>query len=309
MGLELIVTTSLVLLWMAQTTSARRNVSLAKEGCQALCGNISIPYPFGIGANCYINDMYSVECSNNKLYLTGIKLEVLNMSVEDWPNWVQVNNPVLSKSCPGGNGSADVVHGNTSVDLTGSPFTFSYSSNVFLSVGCNNHARVTNPRDGTTAQCITICDGSPDRDNSCFGINCCQTTTPGGDSYDLRVFNVSLSRTGTNNQSGGVPEPLIPCMYAFLVDYNWFRYNLTDPFALQNMSHVPAMLEWRLYNMEPRQLGIPKYRGGYCYNSSSSAPSVACACSRGYEGNPYLPYGCVGTYILGSSLLYLKLHL
>ncbi|XP_057491905.1 wall-associated receptor kinase-like 22 isoform X2 [Actinidia eriantha] len=302
MGLELIVMTSLVLLWMAQTTSARLNGSLAKEGCQAWCGNISIPYPFGIGDNCSINDAFSVECTSDKLYLAGINLEVLNMSVDRWfsegPGWVQVNNPVLSKSCPGENGSADVVHGNTSVDLTGSPFTFSYSSNVFISVGCNNHARVTNLVDGITAQCITICDGSPNQDNSCFGINCCQTTPPGNFSDDLRVFNVSLSRTGTNNQRGGVPEPLIPCMYAFLVDYNWFRYNLTDPFTLQNMSHVPVMLDWRLYNMKPSQLGITNYRGCYCgntsYGSSSDIYSFTCECEPGYEGNPYLPYGCVG---------------
>ncbi|GFY86596.1 hypothetical protein Acr_05g0002350 [Actinidia rufa] len=261
MGLELIVMTSLVLLWMAQTTSARLNVSLAKEGCQPRCGNISIPYPFGIGANCYIDYTFSVECRGDKLYLTGINLQVLNVSVE---GWVQVNNPILSQSCPGVDGSADVVNGSTSVNLTGSPFVFSDRSNVFISVGCNNHARVTNLRDGTTAQCITICGGSPDRDNSCFGINCCQTTPPGGFSYDLRVFKVNLSRIETYNQSGGVPEPLIPCMYAFLVDRNWFRNNLTDPFALRGMSHVPAMLEWKF-----------------------------CNCGQGYEGNPYLPNGCV----------------
>ncbi|GFY86390.1 similar to WALL ASSOCIATED KINASE (WAK)-LIKE 10 [Actinidia rufa] len=240
--------------------------------------------------------MYSVECRNHKLYLTGINLEVLNISVEGWPGWVQVNNPVLSRSCPGGNGSADVVNGSTSVDLTGSPFVFS-EGNMFISVGCNNHARVTNVRDGTTAQCITICEVSSDRDNSCFGINCCQTTIPGDSYTNLRVFNVSLSRTGTNNHSGGVPEPLIPCMYAFLVDYVWFRYNLTDPFTLQNMSHVPVMLDWRLYNMKPSQLGITKYRGGYCgntsYGSSSDIYSVTCECELGYEGNPYLPNGCV----------------
>ncbi|GFY86472.1 hypothetical protein Acr_05g0001110 [Actinidia rufa] len=235
------------------------------------------------------------------------------MSVEE--GWVQVNNPILSKSCPGGNGSADVVHGSTSVNLTGSPFLFSRSLNVFISVGCNNHVRVTNLVDGTTAQCITICDGNPDRDNSCFGINCCQTTTPGNFSYDLRVFNVSLSRIETYNQSGGVHEPLIPCMHAFLVDDHWLRYNLTDPFDLQGMDHVPAMLEWTLYNMEPSQLGIHKYRGVACYKFGSYVSSsyiyrgVDCYCRQGYEGNPYLPNGCVGTYILGSSLLYFKVHL
>ncbi|PSS30828.1 Wall-associated receptor kinase-like [Actinidia chinensis var. chinensis] len=299
MGLELIVMTSLVLLWMAQTTSARLNGSLAKEGCPARCGNISIPYPFGIGDNCSINDAFSVECTSDKLYLVGINLEVLNMSIESWysggAGWVQVNNPILSRSCPGVDGSPDVVNGSASMNLTGSPYVFSDSSNAFISVGCNNHARVTNLVDGTTAQCITICDGSTDRDNSCFGINCCQTTLPSNSSYLLQVFNVNLSRIETYNQSGGVHEP---CMYAFLVDKDWFRYNLTDPFALQNMSHVPAMLDWNLYNMEPSQLGIPKYRGGDCgktgwsTSSSSYIYGVYCSCDRGYEGNPYLPYGC-----------------
>ncbi|XP_057481241.1 wall-associated receptor kinase-like 8 [Actinidia eriantha] len=289
MALELIMVilqmTTLLLLLMTETTSAE-NPSLAKPGCPERCGNVSVPYPFGIGAGCGINEMFSVECRNTtyglKPYLKKINLEVFEILVSI-PLFVRVNNPVISRSCPV-NGST-VVNGSTSVDLRGSPFSFSDRSNIFISVGCNNHARMIHMNDTTMAQCISICDSSPDRDNSCFGINCCQTTIP---VYRLQAFKASLSSIETNQNGGGV-QPL-PCTYAFLVDRDWFRFNLTDPFTLQNMTHVPAVLVWTLYNVTPNQLGIPKNSGGFCYGSSSDG--VQCQCSEGYEGNPYLPHGC-----------------
>ncbi|GFZ18687.1 hypothetical protein Acr_27g0004260 [Actinidia rufa] len=278
-----------------RTTSAQ-NRSLAKPGCLEWCGNVSVPYPFGIGAGCCINEMFSVECRNTtyglKPYLKRINLEVFEISVS-FPQFVRVNNPVISRSCPV-NGST-VVNGSTSVDLRGSPFSFSDrsslsdKSNIFLSVGCNNHARMIHMNDTTMAQCISICDSSPDRDNSCFGINCCQTTIPLY--YRLRAFKASLSSVETNQTGRGV-QP-IPCTYAFLVDGDWFRFNLTDPFTLQNMTHVPAVLAWTLSNVTRNQLGIPNYKGVSCYDGSfDSFYSIRCECWGRYEGNPYLPRGC-----------------
>ncbi|PSR88052.1 Wall-associated receptor kinase-like [Actinidia chinensis var. chinensis] len=292
MALELIVVilqmTTLLLLLMTETTSAQ-NRSLAKPGCPERCGNVSVPYPFGIGAGCSINETFSVECRNTtyglKPYLKRINLEVLEISLE---LQVRVNHPVISRSCDV-DGST-VVNGSTSVDLRGSPFDFSDYYNIFISVGCNNHARMTDLDDKTIAQCISICGSSPDRDNSCFGINCCQTRIPRS---NLRTFKASLNSI-ESNQSGGRVQP-IPCTYAFLVDRDWFRSNLTDPFTLQDMAHVPAVLEWRLYSMKRSQLGIPKYKGGNCgrfWDGNDDSYGIECYCHWGYEGNPYLPHGC-----------------
>ncbi|KAK1265191.1 Wall-associated receptor kinase 2 [Acorus gramineus] len=47
---------------------------LAKPGCHDKCGNISIPYPFGIGQNCSREDLFTVTCdSTNPLTFSSTK--------------------------------------------------------------------------------------------------------------------------------------------------------------------------------------------------------------------------------------------
>ncbi|GLU21930.1 hypothetical protein SLE2022_380400 [Rubroshorea leprosula] len=37
--------------------------ALVKPGCKEHCGNVSIPYPFGIRADCYMHKGFEVSCS------------------------------------------------------------------------------------------------------------------------------------------------------------------------------------------------------------------------------------------------------
>ncbi|KAL7204863.1 hypothetical protein ACSBR2_017887 [Camellia fascicularis] len=203
MGLQLVrvilsVVLLLLLLWLTKT-SALVNASLAKDGCQAECGNISIPYPFGIGQNCYFDTWYSVECKNNtKPYLTSINLEVLEISIDYMDSYVQVNGPVISANCPE---SDTTVNNNENtatdtatrmVDMRNSPFVLSTAANIFMAVGCNNHAVMTYANDSTIAGCISICDTSTRTSGgSCFGSNCCQSPIT---RLDLQAFKLNLQR-------------------------------------------------------------------------------------------------------------------
>ncbi|GKV26897.1 hypothetical protein SLEP1_g36111 [Rubroshorea leprosula] len=77
---------------------------LAKPGChQKLCGNVSIPYPFGIGTDCYMKEWFEVSCDNATtpprifLNLTSEKIEVLYFSLV--PSFISVKLPVNCTNC------------------------------------------------------------------------------------------------------------------------------------------------------------------------------------------------------------------
>ena len=37
---------------------------IAKPGCPSQCGDVSVPYPFGIGAGCSLDEWFEIVCGN-----------------------------------------------------------------------------------------------------------------------------------------------------------------------------------------------------------------------------------------------------
>ncbi|KAE9444759.1 hypothetical protein C3L33_23343, partial [Rhododendron williamsianum] len=217
-----------LLLWLTTAESVAK-YPLAKPGCRERCGNISIPYPFGIGSDCSIADGFAVTCNHScnppKPFINSINLEVLKISVVN-ESTVQVNNPVITQNCSGRADGKDV-------DFFSSPFTFSDKDNRFTASGCNNLALVVHGSDIRTG-CMSICNTylRPSLSKTgCYGINCCQTRIPRG----LRFINASQGSVNQNNNKA-------VCKYAFMVDYRWFSNE--DILKVRDMEYVPAVLDW-----------------------------------------------------------------
>ncbi|XP_059629491.1 wall-associated receptor kinase-like 10 [Cornus florida] len=224
-----------LLLWLTLTEASSSALalaaSIAKSGCLDKCGNITIPYPFGIGANCFANKPYysfQIICDKSftlpKPFLTLINLEVLEISLTK--GTVSVNNPVITSNC------GDNRVNNQVVELTGTPFYFSDNYTRFTAMGCV--LALITQGDTVVRGYMSICN-SDSKIKGCYGINYCQTIIP--PSFDL--INASFRSIYSNDDHK-------ECKYAFMVDQEWFT-NLTDPYAVQEMEVVPLVLSWVHY--------------------------------------------------------------
>ncbi|KAH7844961.1 hypothetical protein Vadar_033730 [Vaccinium darrowii] len=164
---------------------------IAKNGsCSLTCGNLTIPYPFGIGlgSGCSIGSWFDINCSTSsdppKAFISTSNVEVLSIS----QNQVRVRNFVAS-ACYDINGNkttdnpASVNLGDPGV----SPYTFSDVANKFTVVGCDDLALIlgTFGNKNLASGCLSLCFNRSDvGDRTGY----CQTDIPKGMTY----YNISL---------------------------------------------------------------------------------------------------------------------
>ncbi|GJT04232.1 wall-associated receptor kinase-like protein 1 [Tanacetum coccineum] len=142
-----------------------------------MCGEVMIPYPFGIGSNCPLNEWYTVDCNSSKPYLSAFNnLEILNVSLEQ--QTVTLNSTIISNCQNSIRYSYDIP----SFNLSGSPFVFSKYYNIFVVKGCGN--AVISEDGNVLAGCSTNCpDDTVSERNRCVGIereDCIRCEQTGG---------------------------------------------------------------------------------------------------------------------------------
>ncbi|PWA42252.1 wall-associated receptor kinase [Artemisia annua] len=56
----------------------------AKTGCKDKCGNMTIPYPFGIGKKCSLNKWYNIDCKSSTPFISALNnLEIVGIDLEN----------------------------------------------------------------------------------------------------------------------------------------------------------------------------------------------------------------------------------
>jgi hypothetical protein len=187
-----------------------------------------------------------------------------------------------------------------SLDFSSWPYWFSDVHNDFVVIGCNTLAYIYNDNNktGYTTACASVCaNPGAVTSGSCSGIGCCQNVVPKG----LNRYDVKFNIVYNNNYSDS--WQFNPCSYAALVETKTFSFSsdyiVTKRFNETYQGRQPMVLEWVIGNetCEVARRNMTSYpcrsANSLCVNSTN-VPGHRCNCSKGYEGNPYLPDGCTG---------------
>ncbi|KAL1819129.1 hypothetical protein ACET3Z_013998 [Daucus carota] len=310
----------------ATSTSEASNITnaeiITKRGCPSNCGDVTVPYPFGIeGYNCSINPAFDIICNHStnppKAFLrpgNNSHAEVSNISTKSTE--LRILIPYVSRCYRSGK-----AVGNTYIwgyNLEGTPYMFS-NSNVVSVVGCDYIALISPVQEPSVTGCITTCKNTDEvrKDDECsVDSGCCQVPF----STDLqKSFQFILD---TSNDTTDDP-PVNNCGYAFFSEKDRFKFrgksDLDDiSFQKRNMAAVPAVLDWVIGNTScieaagDKSSYACKYPNSRCVNGTRSR-GYFCVCEDGYEGNPYLSrpgckgigFGCLSVIILMNWLYFI----
>ncbi|XP_075521067.1 wall-associated receptor kinase-like 2 [Primulina tabacum] len=195
---------SCIILLLCLTTMTLA-MSLSKPGCPEKCGNVTIPYPFGVGSKCSANNSFTIMCQNSSIpLLAGINLEAVNISLG---GVIRVKQPVSPMACTGEQRTQSLV-----TSLLGSPFTISPELNSLVVLGCKNAGWFRGNKTSMIGGCMALCDANTTIHNGCNGVNCCQISIMEG-IRELDFTYRSVAPLGKND---------FFCGYAFLAAYTWF---------------------------------------------------------------------------------------
>ncbi|XP_059631717.1 putative wall-associated receptor kinase-like 16 [Cornus florida] len=259
-------------------------------GCQPSCGNLTIPYPFGIGKGCYLDESFLITCDDhsNKPFLGTNNISVLNISLN---GELRVSSPI-AYDCH----NKSVRPGNRDTLMRQVDYSISYTRNNFTAIGCDTSAYLKNISENKyLTGCMSTCvEKEAAIDGSCFGIGCCQTPIPQG----VSDFNLSVLSMYHNPNDHSTME-FSPCSFAFVVEEGKYDFSTFDLYNLSNIEELPLVLDWAIRGRtcEEAREDTSNYACGNnsrCYNSDNilGYRSYRCNCSEGYQGNPYLPNGC-----------------
>ncbi|CAM0942687.1 unnamed protein product [Alopecurus aequalis] len=277
-------------------------------GCQTRCGNVSIPFPFGIGPGCFLEG-FEIDCKDNTPVLSSSSdnLQVLNLTVMPRPE-ARVMLPVAYQCYNITDGNpGDGSYGSVGIS---SAFRISNTMNELVVLGCNTFAYTNSGPWGrhwyqVYTGCLAYCnDGTSAKDGDCTGIGCCRVDIMAG------LIDNSMSFLGNQKQDQGWShegQDFSPCDYAFIVEKTKYNFSVADLKMDGKTTTKPLVLDWALRDKDaktnvtgPMSCAVVKKQPDYACVSDNSecidsknGPGYSCNCTMGFEGNPYLHGGCI----------------
>lgn len=287
----------------AVAAGASSGHSMSLPGCPNKCGNVSIPYPFGIGPCCAatsLSSYFNLTCndtfhpprptvgdSDGDVEITDISLERGEMRVLSPINHICFTSNTTSAKFIGG------------YELQRTPFLPSPSRNHFTVICCNSLGLIGGYKD-TASQyvtgCYSYCEGinNPSDGAPCAGMGCCEAAIPANLTSFGVMFEMNQSKVWSFN----------PCFYAMVAEVGWYNFRQQDLVGRLGFIDdtaqrgAPIIADWAIRNSSCPEEGTDTSGDYACISANSycmaasNGPGYLCQCSKGYEGNPYLLNGC-----------------
>ncbi|CAB4276576.1 unnamed protein product [Prunus armeniaca] len=186
-----------------------------RPGCPTQCGNLTVPFPFGMEKGCYKDDKFFINCSKATnpptAYLMKGNLPVTNISLEEGELQIQQS---AARDCYDEQGGIDF-------ELWVSPYKISSTKNKFIAIGCDTYALFEGYRadeERFITGCMSLCNSLDSaKKDSCSGIGCCQTSIPS------ELKNQTLKLSSYYNHT--FIKDFNPCSYAFVVQEGQFNFS------------------------------------------------------------------------------------
>ncbi|XP_062012570.1 wall-associated receptor kinase 2-like [Rosa rugosa] len=295
MALQFPLAAVLILLSAASTTTTAA-AAQALPGCSDKCGDLAIPYPFGMKVGCYLGDRFYINCSQGAqpdqpptAYFGDSNIIVTNISIDvgELRIWNYRGTDCYNKE-------GNRTYRNRPEFRMGPPYTISDIKNKFYAIGCDTYAIMRGFRgeEEFITGCMSVCNsrGSVDK-NSCSGAGCCQINIPSG------LNNLTVSLSSYDNHL--YVWDFNPCSYAFIVQEDQFDFSSSSFEQLNDTVRLPMVLNWAIGNDTDPCHEAQKRKDFACRANSmcKNRPIIGsvgylCECLPGYEGNPYHPDGC-----------------
>ncbi|XP_026458263.1 wall-associated receptor kinase 5-like [Papaver somniferum] len=302
--------------WLTLATSSSASIVQAKPGCQEKCGDVTIPYPFGIGPSengCsragagYL--AYNITCDTTyptpKPFIragqnltSGVynMIEVISISEKE----VRVKSKPAIMCSDSETGEVILSESPDWMNFNKTPYTVSYTKNSFFGVGCHSLGYLLESPLMINTTCPTVCTPTENlKDGSCNGTGCCQTTVHNVLRRFLNVIDSSRSKNvGTLTFN--------PCSYSFIGESDKYTFSVSDLTVAnfkKKAKDIPIVLDWAIGNkacdkITPRELASYACQGNSTCSNSDKVPGYHCICNPGFEGNPYLIPGCQASLVV-----------